>query len=36
MVFACGSSLNEVVEALRESDPASAQRIAEQAALVSA
>ncbi|QBE66185.1 cyanophycin synthetase [Pseudoduganella lutea] len=34
MVFACGSSLNEVVEALRESDPASAQRIAEQAALL--
>jgi cyanophycin synthetase len=36
MVFACGSSLHEVVEALRESDPASAQRIAEQAALVTA
>jgi len=34
MVFACGSSLNEVVEALRESDPASAQQIATQAALV--
>jgi cyanophycin synthetase len=34
MVFACGSSLNEVVEALRESDPVSAQRIAEQAALL--
>ncbi|WBS00316.1 cyanophycin synthetase [Pseudoduganella sp. SL102] len=36
MVFACGSSLNEVVEALRESDPASAQKIAEQAALAGA
>ncbi|GGY19206.1 cyanophycin synthetase [Massilia dura] len=34
MVFACGSSLNEVVEALRDSDPASARQIAAQAALV--
>ncbi|HEX8604999.1 MAG TPA: cyanophycin synthetase, partial [Pseudoduganella sp.] len=34
LVFACASSLNEVVEALRESDPASAQQIAAQAALV--
>ena len=33
MVFACGSSLSEVVEALRETDPVSAQRIAAQAAL---
>ncbi|WP_338762328.1 cyanophycin synthetase [Massilia sp. METH4] len=36
MVFACGSSLGEVVEALRESDPDSARRIAEQAALAGA
>lgn len=33
LVFACGSSLNEVVEALRESDPESAMRIAEQVAV---
>jgi cyanophycin synthetase len=36
LIFACGSSLNEVVEALRESDPVSAQRIAEQVALQAA
>ncbi|TWI68940.1 cyanophycin synthetase [Pseudoduganella lurida] len=34
LVFACGSSLNEVVEALRESDPVSASRIAAQVAPV--
>ncbi|UGQ48658.1 cyanophycin synthetase [Massilia endophytica] len=33
MVFACGSSLDYVVEALRETDPASAAQIATQAAL---
>jgi cyanophycin synthetase len=36
LVFACGSSLREVVEALRDSDPASARKIAEQAALAGA
>ncbi len=36
LIFACGSSLNEVVEALRETDPVSASKIAEQAALQAA
>lgn len=36
LIFACGSSLHEVVEALRETDPVSARRIEEQAALLPA
>jgi cyanophycin synthetase len=36
LIFACATSLRDVADALRDSDPASARRIAEQAALQAA